>query len=127
VIPLYDEDMTGPGLPIDVRVAVCSGLSNAKNLLEKMESGDVSYDFVEVMACPGGCIGGGGQPKGEKDSLEKRQECIYNLDRSLPIRKSHENPTVKTIYERFLGDYGGEKARNLFHVEPVYGERPEKK
>jgi len=107
--------------PINLRVAVCSGLGNAKTLIKKMKAGEVSYDFIEVMACPGGCINGGGQPKGDKDVVEKRLECVYRLDRQLPIRKSHENPTVQAMYEKLVGEAGGEKAHELFHVEPVYG------
>jgi iron only hydrogenase large subunit-like protein len=100
--------------PINLRVAVVNGLGNVKKLVEKMKAGEVEYDFVEVMACPGGCIGGGGQPKGGKNALDKRLDYMYQLDRSLPLRKSHENPTVKTLYEKYLGEYGGEKAKELF-------------
>ena len=105
---------------LNLHVAVANGLGNAKKLLKKIQSGEVHYDFVEVMACPGGCIGGGGQPL--KGDLNKRLECIYTLDRSLPRRKSHENPVVKRVYSDFLGEYGGEKAHQLLHVEPIYGE-----
>jgi iron-only hydrogenase group A len=123
VIPLHDEDNT-IGLPVDLRVAVVNGLGNAKILIKKIEAGEVQYDFVEVMACPGGCIGGGGQPKAGKGACEKRLQSIYVLDRSLPIRRSHENPNVKKMYEDYLGEYGGEKAHALLHVKPVYGESP---
>jgi NADP-reducing hydrogenase subunit HndD len=110
--------------PINLRVAVVNGLGNVKKLVQKMKAGEVEYDFVEVMACPGGCIGGGGQPKGEANALDKRLKCMYELERSLPLRKSHENPTVKTLYDKYLGEYGGAKAHELLHVEPVYGEVP---
>lgn len=90
-----------------------------------------SKDFVEVMACPGGCIGGGGQPKSsDKEVLNKRLDVIYKLDKSLPRRQSHENPTIQAFYDKFLGDYGGEKAHELLHVSPVYGRKkpaPKKK
>ena len=124
IVPLHDPD-NKVGLPIDLRIAVVNGLGNAKTLIKKMKAGEVQYDFVEVMACPGGCIGGGGQPKGDKQSVEKRLKTIYDLDRTLPIRRSHENPTVKRIYADYLGEYGGHKAHDLLHVEPVYGEKPE--
>lgn len=75
------------------------------------------------MACPGGCINGGGQPTG--GDVNKRLETIYAVDKSLPIRKSHENPTVNSIYERFVGEPGGHKAHELFHVKPVYGGKAE--
>ncbi len=104
---------------IDLRVAVANGLGNAKKLIQRIKSGEAEYDFVEVMACPGGCIGGGGLPKG---NLEERLQCIYKLDRSLPKRKSHENPVVEKMYLDFLGDYGSEKAHELLHVKPIYGE-----
>lgn len=121
ILPLTGEEMTGSDTPIDLRIAVCSGLGNAKTLLKKMKDGEVNYDFVEVMACPGGCINGGGQPKSDPAVIDKRLEHIYKLDRSLPRRKSHENPTVKRIYEE-VGEPGGETAHKLFHVKPIYGE-----
>lgn len=121
VIPLFNEK-TGKGLHRELRVAVANGLGNAKKLIKAMKDGDVHYDFVEVMACPGGCIGGGGQPKSsDKDVLNQRLEVIYNLDRSLPIRRSHENPAVKVFYDRFLDGYGSEKAHRLLHVDQIYG------
>lgn len=106
---------------LNLHVAVANGLGNAKKLLQKIKSGEMHYDFVEVMACPGGCIGGGGQP--QKGDLKKRIECIYKLDKALPRRKSHENPVVKRIYADFLGEYGSEKAHELLHIDPIYGER----
>jgi iron only hydrogenase large subunit-like protein len=123
VIPLHNKGNT-VGLPVDLRIAVVNGLGNAKKLIKKMKAGEVQYDFVEVMACPGGCISGGGQPKGDKESAEKRLQVIYDLDKTSPIRRSHENPTVKRLYEEYLGEFGGEKAHRLLHVEPVYGEKP---
>lgn len=126
VIPLYNEE-TGKGLRRELRVAVANGLGNAKKLIKAMKDGDAHYDFVEVMACPGGCIGGGGQPKSaDKEVLNKRLEVIYKLDKSLPIRRSHENPTVKVFYDRFLDGYGSEKAHRLLHVDPIYGSSKDK-
>lgn len=75
------------------------------------------------MACPGGCIGGGGQPKSDKETLARRMEILYKLDtcKSLPVRRSHENPTVKKLYDRILGGkFGSEVAEQLLHAKPVY-------
>jgi iron-only hydrogenase group A len=123
VIPLFNNE-TGNGLDnVNLSVAVVHGLGNAKTLLAKMKSGDANYDFVEVMACPGGCINGGGQPLSkEKDNSQKRLDCIYTLDRELPIRRSHENPIVKALYERHLGnEFGSHQAHEVLHVKQVYG------
>ena len=108
---------------LTLRIAVVNGLGNAKKLIKELEAGEVMYDFVEVMACPGGCINGGGQPKGD---VEKRLKYIYDLDRTLPIRQSHENPLIKKLYDEYLGEYGSPTAHELLHVEPVYGRMPEK-
>lgn len=103
---------------LPLRIAVVNGLGNAKKLIKELEAGEVMYDFVEVMACPGGCINGGGQPKGD---VEKRLKYIYELDRTLPIRQSHENPLIKKLYDEYLGEFGSHTAHDLLHVEPVYG------
>lgn len=103
------------GLP--VKVAVAHGLSNAKMLMDRVQAGETGYHFIEVMACPGGCLGGGGQPI--PTSLEvrkKRAEAIYQADRNLPLRKSHENPDVQMIYREFLGHPLGEKSHHLLHT-----------
>ena len=95
-------------------------------LVKGIKDGEVQYDFVEVMACPGGCIGGGGQPVNKnKDALAKRLEVIYKLDRGLPRRRSHLNPVVKAYYDKFLGEYGSDKAHKHLHVKPVYGDVPD--
>jgi iron only hydrogenase large subunit-like protein len=123
IIPLFNNE-TGHGLEnITLNVAVVHGLGNAKKLLARMKSGDVSYDFVEVMACPGGCINGGGQPfSKDKDNIQKRLDCVYTLDKELPIRRSHENPIVKALYERHLGNgFGSPQAKEVLHVKQVYG------
>lgn len=121
-VPLYNKE-TGKGLDIELRVAVINGLGQAKKLIKKMQEGEVKYDFVEVMACPGGCIGGGGQPKSDREMLERRMEYLYQLDKSLPIRRSHENPTVKKLYDTVLGkEYGSAEAKEQLHVKQVYGE-----
>ena len=100
-----------------VRVAVAHTLGNARKLLERVRSGEASYHFIEIMACPGGCIGGGGQPIGT--NTERRLErigAIYQADRDLPLRKSHDNPEVKQLYEEFLGEPLGPKSHELLHT-----------
>lgn len=103
---------------LPLRIAVVNGLGNAKKLVKEMKAGEVMYDFIEIMACPNGCINGGGQPKGD---VEKRLEYVYDLDRTLPIRLSHENAVVEKLYDEFVGEAGSHIAHELFHVEPVYG------
>jgi len=102
-----------------IRVAVVSGLANARDLLERIKSGE-SYHFIEVMGCPGGCLGGGGQPRTRRDEAthakEARQSSIYAIDKGQKLRKSHENPAVKKLYELYLGEVGGEKAHHLLHT-----------
>ena len=95
-----------------------SGLRNTRNLLKKIERGEVSYDFVEVMACPGGCVGGGGQPIHDgEEYAPRRAPVLYELDRKKPIRFSHENPEIVKLYEQYLGEPCGEKAHHLLHIE----------
>ncbi|HVN24964.1 MAG TPA: NADH-dependent [FeFe] hydrogenase, group A6 [Syntrophorhabdales bacterium] len=102
----------------DVRVAVAHGLGNARMLLESVKKGEKAYHFIEIMACPGGCVGGGGQPipvSNEKRKL--RAEALYGEDRALKHRKSHENPAIKKIYEDFLGEPLGHKSHKLLHTK----------
>ena len=102
---------------VEVKVAVAHGLANAGTLMEKIRAGEVEYHFVEIMTCPGGCIGGGGQPRFTDDSVrQKRIEAIYKEDEGKPIRKSHENPAITKIYEEFLGEPLGEKSHHLLHT-----------
>lgn len=103
---------------LDVKAAVVSGLGNARKLLERIRAGEGSYHIIEIMACPGGCLNGGGQPfiHGDTTILEKRFEALYQADRDLPIRKSHENPSIKRLYAEFLGERGSEKAHELLHT-----------
>lgn len=110
---------------MDVKIAVAHGLGNARKILEDIRAGKANYHAIEIMACPGGCIGGGGQPYifGDTDILKKRAEGIYNEDRNKPIRKSHENPAVKALYEEFLGEPYGEKAHHLLHTSYVEREK----
>ena len=102
---------------IAVRTAVVSGLGNTRALLDRILRGEVQYDFVEVMACPGGCVGGGGQPihDGEERAFERGKK-LYDLDQQAELRFSHENPDVRTMYERFFGNPNSHKAHMLLHT-----------
>lgn len=105
---------------LEVKVAIANGTGNAKKLLDKVKSGEAEYHFIEVMGCPGGCIMGGGQPihnPNEKDIIKSlRAKAIYEVDKELPIRKSHKNPMIKKIYEEFLGNPLSEKSHHLLHT-----------
>ena len=102
-----------------VRTAIVSGLGNTRKLLEAIRRGDVSYDFVEVMACPGGCVGGGGQPISAEDEelYGVRGERLYTLDAENPMRFAHENPEVQALYHEYLGEPLGETAHHLLHTD----------
>lgn len=101
----------------ELKVAIAHGLSNAKILMDAIRDGKANYHFVEVMACPGGCLGGGGQPYPTSlDVRKKRAEAIYAEDEGLPLRKSHENPEITQIYEEFLGSPLGHKSHELLHT-----------
>jgi NADH-quinone oxidoreductase subunit G/[NiFe] hydrogenase diaphorase moiety small subunit/NADP-reducing hydrogenase subunit HndD len=103
---------------IELKCAVAHGLVNAKKVMETVKSGKNNYHFIEVMACPGGCLGGGGQPIPTNPEIrEKRAEAIYAEDAGMPIRKSHQNPEVIKIYEDFLGKPLGEKSHHLLHTQ----------
>lgn len=100
-----------------VRIAVASGLGEARKLIEAIKSGKAQYDFVEIMACPGGCTGGGGQPINDGCELAlARGEKLYDLDRSRSIRFSHENQSVKTLYDEYFGKPLSEKSHHLLHT-----------
>ena len=125
---------TGPGLReatyevagIPVRCAVVSGLGNARQLIEQLKVGKDHYDFVEVMACPGGCVGGGGQPVSmeDKEMYGERGERLYTLDRENPVRFSHENPQVQALYEQYLGAPLSERAEHLLHTDHMAWDMP---
>ena len=102
-----------------INVAVCSGLGNARKVLEKVRQEPDRFQAIEIMACPGGCINGGGQPflHGHTDLLEKRMKGIYAEDESKTLRLSHENPDIKKLYAEYLGEIGGEKAHHLLHTK----------
>ncbi len=103
---------------ITVRTAVVSGLGNTRALLEKIDAGEVHYDFVEVMACPGGCVGGGGQPIHDGEELAfERGKNLYYLDENYEIRFSHENPDILKMYEEFFEKPVSHKAHMLLHTD----------
>ncbi|MCK5811584.1 MAG: [FeFe] hydrogenase, group A [Clostridiales bacterium] len=103
-----------------VKVAIVHSLSKAKKIMELIKEGKADYSFIEIMCCPGGCIGGGGQPFGGTDELRiKRINAIYEADKELPIRKSHENPAVNKLYKEFLIEPLGEKSHHLLHTKYV--------
>ena len=106
-----------PGAGV-VRVAVVSSLGRARKLMEAIRRGDVSYDFVEVMACPGGCAGGGGQPIVDGEELaEYRGDALWDMDKQEKIRFSHENSDVQTLYREYMEKPCGERAHHLLHTD----------
>jgi NADP-reducing hydrogenase subunit HndD len=106
----------------EIKLCAVSGLANARKVLDDVKSGKEEIHFLEVMACPGGCIGGGGQPLPTDDESRRRRiEAMYAEDRALPIRQSHKNPAIRTVYDEFLGEPCGEKAHHLLHTK--YGPR----
>jgi len=108
-----------------VRVAVTSGLGNTRRLIRALRRGDVHYDFVEVMACPGGCVGGGGQPIHDGEELaEERAGNLYGLDRVSNLRFSHENPSIQRVYREYFQQPMSEKAHHLLHTEHEAWEMP---
>ena len=111
----------------DIKVVAASGLANAQKIMEEIKAGKADYQFVEIMACPGGCVMGGGQPiksskvRREVDVRKLRADSLYTIDEKSVIRKSHENPVVKKIYEEFLEEPGSYRAHKLLHTH--YEER----
>ena len=109
----------------DVKVIVTSGLANARKVLDDIRAGKCDAQFVEVMACPGGCVNGGGQPqvpmgvRNFVDIREERAKVLYNLDKSMPLRQSHENPAIKKVYEEFFEKPGSHKAHEVLHTSYV--------
>ena len=110
---------------VKVKVAVASGLTNAKQLCEKIKKGECDYTFVEVMCCPGGCVNGGGQPiqsaytRRQVDLRSKRAKALYDEDKNAKIRKSHENEGVQRLYKEFFGEPGSHKAHEILHTSYV--------
>lgn len=114
---------------VTVNVAVASGLANAKKVLDMVKSGEKSYDFIEIMACPGGCVNGGGQPivhasiRNFEDVRALRAAGLYKDDENLPVRKSHKNPDIKAIYDEFFGEPGSHKAHDILHTGYIAREK----
>ena len=122
--PWKEAAFTIPGAG-EVRVAVVSGLGNTRRLMEALEKGQVSYDFVEVMACPGGCAGGGGQPIHEGMELAgARGARLWQLDAASGIRFSHENPDIQVLYRDYLGQPLGERSHHLLHTDHTAWQLP---
>ena len=112
-----------PGMTVNV--AIASGLGNARKVLDMVRADRNRFQAIEIMACPGGCINGGGQPyihEDRKGTLERRMEGLYAEDVGKPVRLSHENPDIKKLYKEFLGEPGSEKAHHLLHT--VYHNNP---
>lgn len=107
---------------LEVKVAVASGLANARKLLELVKSGEEEFHFIEIMACPGGCINGGGQPihpaseRNFKDIRLERSKALYDQDKNTKIRRSHENPAIIKLYDEYLGEPGSHKAHEILHT-----------
>lgn len=101
-----------------VKVAAGAGLGNARHLLEKVERGEADYDIIEIMACPGGCVNGGGQPYAaeREEIISQRLQGLYQIDRNSRLRKSHDNPAVRELYQMYLGEAGSHKAHEILHV-----------
>ncbi|MDD3140750.1 MAG: NADH-dependent [FeFe] hydrogenase, group A6 [Lachnospiraceae bacterium] len=110
---------------MDVKVAIASGTANARELLNKVKSGEADYHFIEIMGCPGGCVNGGGQPqvpadvRNFTDVRALRAKVLYDNDANKTIRKSHENPSVKKVYEEYLEKPGSHKAHRILHTSYV--------
>lgn len=112
-IKVAEVDIDG----LKLKVAVASSLSKARVLLEEVKQGSSPYAFIEIMTCPGGCLGGAGQPIPTNNAIRlKRMEAIYREDKNKPLRKSHENPAVQALYKEFLGQPLGEKSHHLLHT-----------
>ena len=112
---LREVELAVGGKPL--KLAVVSGLANAKTLLARIEAGEVTYDLIEVMACPGGCVNGAGNPvRKNGDTVAARAKGLYHADKMLDLHRSSENHQVKTFYERVLGEVGGKKAHALLHT-----------
>ena len=109
----------------ELKVGIAHGLGNARHLLEDIRNGHNEYHVIEIMACPGGCIGGGGQPlhHGNSDVLYARANALYREDANKPLRKSHENPYIQSLYSEYLGQPCGKLAHELLHTH-YYDRKP---
>lgn len=110
---------------MEVKVCVVSGLANANTIMEKVKNGTADYHFIEIMGCPGGCVNGGGQPiqhavvRNFVDLRARRAAALYEADKDMPMRKSHESEAVKRLYDEFLGEPGSHKAHEVLHTSYV--------
>lgn len=110
---------------LEVKVAVASGLANAREILEKIRRGEAEYHFIEIMACPGGCVNGGGQPqvpaevRNFQDIRALRAKVLYQNDAQKALRKSHENPSIQKLYAEYLGEPGSHKAHKILHTSYI--------
>ena len=110
---------------MEIKVCVVSGLANANTIMEKVKNGTADYHFIEIMGCPGGCVNGGGQPiqhavvRNFVDLKARRAAALYEADKDMPMRKSHESEAVKRIYDEFLGEPGSHKAHEVLHTSYV--------
>ncbi len=110
---------------VEIKVAVASGIANANYVMNRIKAGDAPWTFVEIMCCPGGCVNGGGQPiqpasvKNVFDVKALRAKALYDQDAASTLRKSHENPVVKQVYDEFLGSYGSHKAHEILHTHYI--------
>ncbi len=110
---------------LELKVAAVSGIKNAQEVMEKVKAGTCDYQFIEIMACPGGCVNGGGQPiqpasvRNFVDLKGLRAQAIYEADKNLPLRKSQDNPAIKMIYDEFFGEPGSHKAHDILHTSYV--------
>ncbi len=120
VIPVHVK-----GNLVNVKVAAVSGLANAKVIMEKIKKGEADYHFIEVMACPGGCVNGGGQPiqpadvRNNVEVIKVRASMLYKTDKNMKLRKSHESPVVKELYDTYFVKPGSEKAHHILHTKYV--------
>ncbi len=106
-----------------IKVAAVSGLGNARKILESIKKHEEHYDVIEIMACPGGCVNGGGQPYAEEreEIIEKRLHGLYEIDRNSKVRRSHQNPAIQVLYEEYLGEAGSHKAHEILHITELFG------
>ncbi len=108
-----------------VRVAVASGLANTQALIEALKAGEVAYDFIEIMACPGGCAGGGGQPIHDGcEMADMRGQILWDMDKAMDVRFSHENPSIELVYKEYFGEPLSERAHHLLHTDHFGWEMP---
>ncbi len=112
-----------------INIAVASGLSNARKIMDDIKAGKSKYHFIEIMCCPGGCVNGGGQPivdaatRNLVDVRSARAKVLYGKDKKSDLRKSHDNPVVKTLYSEYFGEPNSHKAHEILHTSYVKRER----